>query len=262
MLKALEGPRFKLLRAKQRLDELGNELAAFSTRHPHEIVMYIDAERREQIILVRVYETISPALGVITGEFIHNVRSAIDHLACALPLIRGGVRAGKPQFPVFATDDPDDPIDERIRRRLGDIVPEAVQVIRAAQPYNRREDPSGHPLALLHALWNWDKHNEIPVVEASLAPVESDWSKVQGVLTWAEPGPIHDCQVLATCRLDDHPDAEIVGKINIEIEATLGDAAGSPGRRFLPTLSEILAFVNNNVAVPLERVIIEAEPQH
>lgn len=258
MLKVLEGPRFKLARANARLVELGEQIDAFKARHPQDVTMYIDAEHRRQVICVRIYETIPPMWGVITGEFVHNLRSALDHLVYALPLVEGGKRPAKPDLPVFETEDPKRSSEDRIRDRVGDVVPEAIRIIKAAQPFNRPDDPKSHPLAILHDLWNWDKHNAIPVVEGWLAPIQSSWSKENGVLTTAVPGPIYDGMALATCTLDAEPDAELIGRVTIEIEATFGGAVAA-GTLFLPTLSEIFTALNHQIVLPLERVILEAD---
>jgi hypothetical protein len=270
MLKVLEGPRFKIARASRGLKELGDELIAFGNQHPHEIVRYNDTDRREQVFFLRIYQTPPPILGVSTGEFIHNLRSALDHLANALPLKAGAIRPAKTQFPVFVRKEPDHAdkslpcFDRDAPRFIGDVTDAAMMVVQSVQPYNRPEAPQDHPLAVLHDFWNWDKHNAIPVVLAALAPITyTDIDAREGGSVYlASPGPVHDCQVLAAFGISDKPEAQVKGKIDIAIEVAFGRGGPAIGASFLPTLFDILNFVDQQVAAPLERVISEARGDH
>jgi hypothetical protein len=59
-----------------------------------------------------------------------------------------------------------------VRRKIQDIPPEAAALIEQLQPYNQGENAVDHPLWILHALWNTDKHvSLVPVSHAGWIPI-------------------------------------------------------------------------------------------
>jgi hypothetical protein len=115
-----------------------------------------------------------PRLGVLVGDFVHNLRSALDHVVWQLALTRGDEPSTELQFPIVSDR-------ERwpgaVRRRLPDVPDEAVRLIETMQPYHH-DDPMTHPLAVLRDLSNEDKHRVI--LEAMSVPVEPTPPTVEG----------------------------------------------------------------------------------
>lgn len=96
----------------------------------------------------------------IVGDFFHNVRAALDHIAWQLVLLDGGVPTRATAFPV------------RLRRPAGGVdIPPGVNATTLAalekvQPYNWGDDPANFhlaPLAVLSHLNNVDKHR-VPLI--------------------------------------------------------------------------------------------------
>jgi hypothetical protein len=80
----------KLVRAEIHLQTLTTETRTFLDSAPYGITKSIDYERSSYLFrLDRVNEP-PMSLGPIVGDFVHNLRSSLDHLAWQLSLLRYG----------------------------------------------------------------------------------------------------------------------------------------------------------------------------
>ncbi|MDE3069211.1 MAG: hypothetical protein KGJ43_00590 [Acidobacteriota bacterium] len=110
--------------------------------------------------------TMTPAIDVrlntVIGEYLHDLRSALDHLAWQLVVENRGTPTDKTGFPI---KDADPGTDKHGRPRTpnvsGGVSPRARALIRKAQPYTLGADYAEHALWLLHQLWNIDKHRYV-----------------------------------------------------------------------------------------------------
>jgi hypothetical protein len=261
----LIGPRLKVRRALRGLQELGAQMTAFTDTKPYEILVYDDLNTRERIYQVRIYQEPPSELGVVVGEIAHNLRSALDHMARLLPIAPGKVRPERPTFPIFTLHDPD-PTDTKRKyfsrnHQLQWVSPEAFAVVEGLQPYHSTDEPSGDPLAVLHDLWNWDKHNAIHIVAASLRPPRIEGQIVTEGVTFAPEGPVYDGQILGRVPLDgfqvvnDNPEPM---NLSFTIEPAFGGGGPASGKLLFPTLAGLCNYVGMKVMGPLERVITEA----
>lgn len=118
-------------------------------------------------------------LPVIIGDFLFNVRSALDHLAVAHVPSR---RKRDAQFPIFTDNLWEQSSEEslgRERERSREkwsrytcgMAPKVLEVVTLAQPYqaiHKGESPDNHALAILSAFQNADKHRELTIVAHGL----------------------------------------------------------------------------------------------
>ncbi len=108
------------------------------------------------------FPEIDPRLNTIVGEHLHDLRSALDHLAWQLVLKAGGKPTDKTGFPIKDTDPG---TDKKGRPRTpgvsGGVSAPARTLIRVAQPYQLGARYIEHPLWLLQQLWNIDKHRYV-----------------------------------------------------------------------------------------------------
>jgi hypothetical protein len=119
--------------------------------------------------------------GVVVGDAVHCLRSALDQLAYGL----AAAPSRATQFPVC-----------RSRRdwvtkapaMCWSIPPAYVAVLDAVQPYHRGDKANVHPVAVINALSNLDKHESIPAT--ALVPANTEWdvTKTDGIATWT---PLH-----------------------------------------------------------------------
>jgi hypothetical protein len=103
-------------------------------------------------------------LGLLVGDFLHNLRSALDHLAYELAAAYTKPLPPKAaetcEFPVFWKR----PMDARQEQsKIGCIHPDAVNLIKAIQPYHKGTKYTGDPLWILNELERIDKHRTLHV---------------------------------------------------------------------------------------------------
>ena len=85
-----KGPKLKVQRAKKHISDLHNEIAAYMRRKPYRIVVEQDTEPQRCVLVIRVREEVPDNLATIIGDAVHNLRTALDILACELVRINSG----------------------------------------------------------------------------------------------------------------------------------------------------------------------------
>src|SRR5207244_2934093 len=99
----------------------------------------------EKVLSVKPLASVPTEFQLIIGDFIHNLRSALDVLAFDLawagskgPMIKGV--AANSEFPVFG---PRSPSAAELRKRIGTIDPAAQAIIESLQPHKRADGFEG-----------------------------------------------------------------------------------------------------------------------
>jgi hypothetical protein len=151
---ALEGVRLKLIRAQHHLDDV---LAVIDrlVRKQGNVVFEEDLETNQGAIRLKLPlpDTDLPAL---IGDFLYNVRSALDHFVYQL--------AGKPatgsrtHFPICSSKE--NFAEELRRHRLDNVPTRAQTLIERLQPYHRGNEI----LTALSELHDMDKHRTINII--------------------------------------------------------------------------------------------------
>jgi hypothetical protein len=96
--------------------------------------------------------------GIIIGDAVHCLRSALDQLVSGLWT---DTTDGKTRFPICRSE------KEWITEAPAmywSVPQPLVAIFDRAQPYHCGNKADDHPLAILNALWNFDKHKAIPAV--------------------------------------------------------------------------------------------------
>lgn len=113
------------------------------------------------------YKEIPAGIGLIIGDCLHNLRSALDNLAYSLLLAGPGPvtdkMKAKSEFPIIGDEaqgqsGQGDRLLKDASHRYSGWKPGAKQAVKAMQPYQQGQDFRRHPLWLLHDLNNIDKH--------------------------------------------------------------------------------------------------------
>jgi hypothetical protein len=99
-------------------------------------------------------------LSVVIGEFLYNLRSALDNLVCALVRIgRNGSSCSGRGFPIHTDCDK---FDAEAARKLRGVPPSARALIQGLQPYSRGNlGATIDPLNILNLLRNKDTHRAL-----------------------------------------------------------------------------------------------------
>lgn len=199
------------------------------------------------------------------GDAVHNLRSALDHLAWALVSDFGEKRPGSwVQFPIFTDDTEDGWTNPKrgARRTLAAIHPVHARMIEGIQPYQWRsigKDPTQHPLAHLAKLDNDDKHRLLTTLIA------------KPIISGFDVRPLTDCDVISvTPHLGGPLDEDaVVGEWNagnfgaapkVQVETEFSAHIALPdGTDAVDSLGEIAQYIIRDVLAPLH-ISIDDKP--
>jgi hypothetical protein len=88
---ALDGCDLKLKRAEEHLKCLeAKRVELLAEERPYAVFQKYDAETSCVLFTAQLLDELPPDWGVIVGDYVHNVRSALDHLAWQLACLHYG----------------------------------------------------------------------------------------------------------------------------------------------------------------------------
>ena len=149
----------KIGRAQYHLEDLERETATFLASS---VTMTAKNFNSEKGLYIYRFHVLKPPdqLGLVAGDFVHNLRSALDHLAWELAIRNLG--AGKvPEIPLYFPVRNKQPEDKDWKHGVRQFSVEAQELIRQVQPYQKGEGWVHDDLWLLHDIWRCDKHRTI-----------------------------------------------------------------------------------------------------
>jgi hypothetical protein len=198
----LDACRLKLGRAYEQGEALGRELGSFLRRNPYGKVQEFDADTNDCVLSHCVFEEPPALFGILIGEFVHNVSSALEQLAWQLVILNGRKpKEGVTGFPIFESE-------TKYKSRASNMVRGMSAMHRAmverAQPYHAA-DPEAEPLAVLRQLWNQDKHRLLTTTMAVPGRIELRFHPFQDVESIVNvegfPGPLKHGAPLARVKV-------------------------------------------------------------
>lgn len=172
----LDDPRAKLRRAEEHLKEFEVERKRWIESGPYAVLPYMNADQTKWTARLHRMDTAIKAerdvWGLIIGDYIHNLRSALDHLVWQLVTVANGITPtdkteSSISFPVVTISPRDFWSRPMIQRE--DLTLEQALMIEGFQPYRAIGMEKTTPLADLHALWNADKHKLITPIKVTLS---------------------------------------------------------------------------------------------
>jgi hypothetical protein len=249
--KWLRGPRLKIVRANQHINEFKSKAEIFLARHPYQIMVEENlGEHRvkwPRSLVFHIREEIPEEFSAIIGDAVHNLRSALDLLLCAM--VRGNGRSDKRvQFPVARNANA---LDEAIEK--GNVArggPTALKFVRDHKPY--RGDGGNWAISAIHDLDILDKHRLIIAIGSA-----SDLERAIVGLRWESsmaltmPGYKWTGLEDGAKLLDIQAEAgvEIGDEVHAAFSIAFGNRQPAGGLPVIDTLSEfanyIGAIVNN-----------------
>ncbi len=133
----------------------------------------------------------------LVGDCAHNLRSALDHLACQLVIANGHSPTARTSFPILhSTPSTTDCFQlpkwaNRPRRRIptdfsiaGGLDPAALRMIEEVQPY--RQSDIGELSGVLSDLDNTDKHRELVVAATAIHAAQTHYESTPMVANFGE----------------------------------------------------------------------------
>ena len=160
---------YKLARALEYLEAYNRVAKRWINLHAKSPFFQVEREVSSQGTCYIVYwdpieELPAVELGLLVGDFLHNLRSSLDHLAYELaaaytvPLPPEAAEAS--EFPIFWKG----PMNARQEQaKIGCIHPDAVKLIKAIQPHHKGSKYTEDPLWILNELERIDKHRTLHI---------------------------------------------------------------------------------------------------
>jgi hypothetical protein len=164
----LSEPRAKLQRAEEHLTNLQAKLPLIRGREPLSLrVTEIDSSTGWCEVFGHWNHIKEPALTVIAGDYIHNLRSALDYLVTVLVDASEATLVTRHQFPIFTSaDDYTSKVGTSTEANAkGPLqgITHGLELIESVQPY-KLNHPERHPLAHIQRFSNTDKHRQTLVL--------------------------------------------------------------------------------------------------
>jgi hypothetical protein len=244
---SLDGCKLKLQRAKEHLRQLHVAVNEFHKSGAYSV--QIDHDRQPGTVygILRITGEPSPLIGAIAGDAIHNLRSALDHLACELVIANGGTVTSRTQFPIFADS-------AKFAVSAGAQIHGAADLTRVAieriQPYTR-PPAEEHPLWLIHRLDIEDKHKTLLVVAGRGESLELKTDQGENLpVRWAEslPFPLKDKTVLFQTAPSLMPRADVKVQVRFAIEVALHEPGSANTASIVPLVHDLIESTENVVS--------------
>jgi hypothetical protein len=155
----LAGVAAKIDRANALLDEMKAEAHAFLAGPSYELRGSYDEATHAWEERLHILRQPPLKLGVIVGDYVHNLRSALDQLVWQLVLLAGAEPARRNQMPI---EDTPDKFARNAKRMLNGVSAGHRATLERAQPYHAAAELlTEHPLRVLRELSNVDKHQVV-----------------------------------------------------------------------------------------------------
>ncbi|MBS1694501.1 MAG: hypothetical protein JST91_19980 [Actinobacteria bacterium] len=135
---------------------------------------------------------------LLMGDFIHNLRAALDHAVWAItPQHIQKTRPTEVAFPLHSTEKRYSAWAKKREDWYGPVV---FEVLRSSQPFNAVGTGKLHPLHILQFLSNTDKHQLLNIVannQVDMGGVSVDPEPLGGVVSTVSQGVVTQGSVLA-----------------------------------------------------------------
>ena len=173
----------KVKRAQKHMVDIHAEARRYAERHPYEFVRIRRPDRHNDVrYRTRITEQPDPRIALILGDFVHNLRSALDHVIVASVPRKERNSASFPIFfhdilakdadGQFVVDDPK--MRENFERSIRGLDPRARAIVIQAQPYHRGPEAHRWILGIISRLDNADKHRALVTVGSGVRNLVAD----------------------------------------------------------------------------------------
>lgn len=248
----------KVERAREHLASLSAEVREYLDSKPYAVGVKRDPDSRRLIYFVAGVRPASLRLSAILGDTIHNLRSALDHLAYQLVWVgTGKLPSSHVYFPI--ADDQPKYLEQR-RRQLEGAAPAAIATLDGLKPYKGGNDE----LWRLHKLNNVDKHRVLITAGSAFqsvnigahmsremhkhlasSPVGAKFAEMPALDLFLRPAdrmfPLKQDDELFI----DGPDAELNDKLEFRFEVAFGEQGIAFGEPIVETLTSFVALVES-----------------
>lgn len=150
----------KVQRADKHLADLEASGRRFQRAKPNSVTIATDPETGDRVWVVHIHEGPPPTHAVIAGDVVHTLRTALDHMMCALVEANGGTVTKATEFPIFESARS---YEVRAAEKVQGARQEAIDAIGILRPYRGGNDGFWK----IHKLDIIDKHRSLLAVVGS-----------------------------------------------------------------------------------------------
>lgn len=245
----------KIERAKKHLRDLDALFIAFGKTDPYKVVLKKNPDTGQREHTVTKLHPVPPDVSTITGDVIHNLRAALDHLIWQLVIADGGKPEENPDAYAFPIWDAKAKYESGFPGKAKGVSKPALKRLRRLQPY---KGGNGDALWRIHYLDIVDKHRLLLTVNAAQtgitfvgdhvlwdkadpnAPPEFVHASPEAPVKYAkrDPTPVKVGSVLATFAAKDksHDDTEFA------VTVSLNEPAIGGLEPLFPALKQLIDF--------------------
>lgn len=265
MCDAIRDHRLKIERAKTHIRELETLIKAFIKTDPYSIVVENDLDAEQRVWKIRAARKIPPAWSAVVGDAIHNLRSTLDLLLCAV--VRHDDPARQSVNHVhFIVRESKDKFETAITENIKGASSESIRLIHELKPYKGGNEA----LWRLHKLDIVDKHQriipvgaahrnillairlpQVPNGESGQVMAESNIPAIT-INTANVQFPLQDGAELFRAPIDGNTRNE---DVKFQIDIAFGEGDILDGEPIIPTLWQLTQFVES-VCDTFERDIL------
>jgi hypothetical protein len=257
MADPLGGPGSKIARARKHLDDLASETRAYLRSQPPPIALLSETTSHGTLILrLRLQRRIPDALPLILGDCVHNLRSALDILACDIIRHAGGTITQDSGFPIVGDAAR---LPAAITKRLQGAGSSAQNAVAACQPFKGADNP----LWALHQLDIVDKHRVLLTVAGAgtgidigdMAGHQLRQKAKEAGFSWADGIEVPNL-FIRSARIDCYEDGAIVAeqpvgegidRIKYGFDIAVSEPSLVECKPIVPLGSELVEFVDGVV---------------
>jgi hypothetical protein len=256
----LAGTWAKIKRAKKHIADLDAAIKSFNNSNPHRIGTKDDPQTRQKVFYLAETAEIPTDVALIAGDALHNLRSALDHLAMQLHLagkFRPNVAADKIEFPFWKSA-------EGYKAGFSGVIKGSAKgvedAIDALKPYQGGDDD----LWAIHHLDIIDKHRLLlaAVCRNPLTSIGFPFEDAGGALnrwhlpdnplspfpSFVQPEVLYPLVKGKELLRINPPCPEIEKQVNFIIDVAFAEPQIVEGKAVVPFLTQLSQLVDNIVA--------------
>ncbi|MGH9685203.1 MAG: hypothetical protein ACRD4S_16520 [Candidatus Acidiferrales bacterium] len=236
----LWSPFLKVKWAKNHIDNLGNARIKFLGNNRYLGVPKYNVETNRTQYIVGTVPEITPEIRLLVGDIAHNLRTALDHLACEL-CHSVGIAEPKVYFPICESREI---YEAESGRKTQGMPKEAKDFIDTLCPYGG-DGAGGDYLFGLHELDRFDKHRLILTVtmrvgsySMTLSP-QGAWFNIP-MLPVLKPGDVIG-EIEGNCESDK--------QMSVTADIAFGEPQVFKGEPLFPTLPILADHIERIIAL-------------
>lgn len=180
-----ESARLRVSRAQDRAREMSEVWNDYLTPHPFDFFL-VRTSPTQYVVRLEQTEPVPLELSALFGEWLYNLRSALDHIVWASAAYAAGSvppdGEDRLQYPIYDTEDR----WIRNRWRLKSLPTHQVQMLHRMQPFN--SDSDANFLRWINELARMDRHRHLTMSTARVAQAEPVFKVPSGVAPTLEWG--------------------------------------------------------------------------